>query len=132
VICPADARPPPILATNYDQTCTADSDCIAEGFGDPCECLSCVNAAINQKSEPQYRADRARTPNVICFCAFGPAAACCVHGMCQLAYQCSNPIQPTDAGAETAGGSDASDADADVAADVATDAGRDAADASAE
>src|SRR5580698_9230225 len=101
VICAADASIQPILATNYDQSCTADSDCVAEGFGDPCtECLNCASGAINEKSVPQYGTDVAKAPRgAICFCAFGPAGPCCVDGICQVGRECSNAV-PTDAAAD--------------------------------
>jgi hypothetical protein len=102
LVCAADASAQRIVPTNYDQSCAVDSDCVAVGFGDPCtQCLYCANGAINETSEAQYRADRAKTPeSPICFCAFAPAGPCCVDGMCQVGSQC--PLVPVPPEADAA------------------------------
>jgi hypothetical protein len=58
-----------IVATNYDQSCSADSDCVTmvEGtlveFGDYCtsHCL-CGGGAINKSAAAKYAVDVAKTP----------------------------------------------------------------------
>src|SRR5580700_6115117 len=36
-VCWPDGDVPPIVAANYDQSCDADSDCVAVSVGDPCQ-----------------------------------------------------------------------------------------------
>src|SRR5579863_4465987 len=86
-----------IVATNYDQSCSADSDCVTmvEGtlveFGDYCtsHCL-CGGDAINQSAAAKYAADVAKTPlgsgaisgAGACPCFGAPATGCCQGGRC--------------------------------------------------
>jgi hypothetical protein len=111
-----------IQASNYDQSCTTDSDCIGVGLGNVCfVCdVDCPNAAINRSAQAQYRTDVPRFPasDVDCGCPTYPVGPCCVGGMCQMGTQCANPV-PTDAAADT--GVDA--AVVDAATDSATDGG---------
>jgi hypothetical protein len=130
VICAPDAQydiPP--QGSSYDQSCTADSDCVAVGFGNAClVCeIGCVaNAAISKSAEAQYRSDVAKTPanGVDCGCPEElPGGPCCIGGMCQFGSRCL----ATDAAADT--GADA--AAVDAAIDAATDGGSRDADACA-
>jgi|HubBroStandDraft_6_1064221.scaffolds.fasta_scaffold96447_4 hypothetical protein len=102
--CARDAadRPPPILASSYDQSCDADTDCVTVGVGDPCSCLDCANnAAINKASVAQYRTDVAES--AICSCAAPPLpipgeSLCCNAGTCDLS--CTAPATTSDAGSD--------------------------------
>ena len=53
-----------ITANSYDQTCTADQDCVVIGEGDACSGCRCPNAAINRKDEAKFNGDY-RTKRVI-------------------------------------------------------------------
>jgi hypothetical protein len=75
-----------IQASSYDQSCGADSDCVAEPEGDFCganKCTNCANAVISVKSQAQYEADLANkisTP-ITCPCP-APRPPVCDHGKC--------------------------------------------------
>ncbi len=78
-----------ILASNYDQSCTVDTDCASVSSGNYCAQLCmCGGSAINVAAEVRFNADVAKTPvgsgavkNIACPCvaAFGP---CCRAGLC--------------------------------------------------
>jgi hypothetical protein len=55
------AASPIIRASDYDQSCTKDTDCVEISQGPTCNpCyFSCSNAAINVRSMAQYNADTA-------------------------------------------------------------------------
>ena len=91
-----------VQASNYDQSCQTDSDCVGVGTGYACECetVFCVTAAINVsaysqwKSEVgygQYLSDSANSPDrAACGCPVGVVGAtgttgnaCCSAGTCQ-------------------------------------------------
>jgi hypothetical protein len=94
-----------IEASNYDQSCTVDSDCVALAgrfavqFGDFCHsgCM-CGGDTINKSSVAQYIHDVSMTPLVAhlesCFCPLG-LEPCCVNNRCSTT---SCPEQPGDAG----------------------------------
>ncbi len=44
-------------ASDYDQSCTQDSDCVGITEGDLCTegCIGCVNAAINVRDQAKYQ-----------------------------------------------------------------------------
>jgi hypothetical protein len=136
-----------VEASDYNQACKVDADCVPIAEGDPCTLcgLRCVNAAINIGDLPDYSDAISRTaaylssqsPACDLDCPYASLyfGSCCIAGTCQFGSQCENPVQPTDGGAETGAGSDARDAGA--VADAVPDAGAnasasDAADASAE
>jgi hypothetical protein len=87
-----------IKASNYDQSCTTASDCVAIGEGNAClQCtVACPTAAISKSAQASYAADIAKVPGrndgseVFCGCpaAFSP---CCVAGQCHADSQCSMP-----------------------------------------
>ena len=129
-ICAPDAAPWLIQASNYNTSCSVDSDCVTVGgFGDAClECFNCGRGAVNRSSEAKYQADLAASPaaGTMCNCPPFPNGPCCVGGVCQVSDTLCPPrpvTTPFDAGGN---GADATGADA------ATDATDDAADASAE
>jgi hypothetical protein len=115
----ADASVRTIQASNYDQSCTVDTDCRLIGEGNACTpcAFNCpFSGAINAGALAQYTSDVANTPAVAmsfngqgclagCPVAFNP---CCVGGKCQLSTtgQCAAP----DAGADAASDSGAADA----------------------
>ena len=78
----------PIHASDYDQSCVENIDCVVVWEGDSCQGQQCTcpNAAISARSGMQYQADLARkiptTPSV-CSC---PAihAPVCNQGKCAL------------------------------------------------
>lgn len=73
-----------ILATEFDQSCAADSDCAAVLVGDMCSC-SCVSGAINKGSLAEYNERRA---DISCSidCSPCPALepAVCKSGVCSV------------------------------------------------
>jgi hypothetical protein len=70
-----------IMASDYDQSCATDADCVTEPEGDFCvpnRCTDCPNAVISVKAQAQYEADLAsKIPKPsICPCPSGPIAVC--------------------------------------------------------
>jgi hypothetical protein len=120
-----------IKASNYDQSCTVDTDCrlIAEGNAcTPCAFNCPSGEAINASALMKYNADIANTPAVAqevngqtCLASCGyPAPACCVAGKCLTSPTGQCPV-PTDAGDA---GDAASDASPDATgSDAASDSG---------
>ncbi len=103
-----DANTQTIQASNYEQSCSTDSDCVAVGEGNACfPCaLVCPNAAINVAAHAQYLADVAKTfagSNsgtcvLSCPANFG---GCCRAGKCHADIQCATPADAaTDAAAD--------------------------------
>jgi len=82
-----------IEASNYDESCSVDSDCVgmagrfAVQFGNYCQsgCV-CGGDAINQMSVAKYLHDVSMTPLVSsmssCFCPEVSTEACCVNNLC--------------------------------------------------
>lgn len=120
---------PPVQATNYDQTCTVDSDCVSVAEGNPCmPCgFGCTSGAtINVGALTKYRTDIANTPAVLSAADGGCLDTCgtvsgrsdygtfCCGGMCHV----GGPCLPADAGAEVS-----IDAGADAAADACAPSG---------
>jgi hypothetical protein len=105
-----------VVASNYDQTCTQDSDCVLVPPGgnicDPCSagsgCLFCLLTSVNGKASAQYMADLAAAlepfegtpqdpqPNgcVIGGCPVNPAPRCQA-GQCTTDF---GPICSSDGG----------------------------------
>jgi hypothetical protein len=77
-----------ISASDYDQTCKVDEDCVAEPEGDFCGsnmCTNCASAAIGVRAQAQYEADLASkiTTPFTCPCPSGRPAVC-NQGVCAL------------------------------------------------
>jgi hypothetical protein len=80
-----------LRASDYDRSCTKDTDCIAVGEGNACtaQCrVACPSAAINGGALAAYQADYDRTllgscPNFTCFCPERGFPRC-AHGTCEL------------------------------------------------
>jgi hypothetical protein len=97
---------PSIQASNYDQSCEVDSDCVGAGVGDPCvsicEIYCRANAAISKSSLAQFTADVARISSElkgeVCGCPEN-APPCCVAGSC--AVVCPTQVTVSDAGNST-------------------------------
>ncbi len=84
----ADGGQKPIVAYNYDQTCDADTDCVAIAQGNACSALGPPGtAAINRGALARYNADTAGTP---CFDPnpWGDTPACCTSGICAVTGSC--------------------------------------------
>ncbi len=82
-----------ISASNYDQSCTIDSDCRMVSSGNYCSasCL-CGGSAVNAAAVAQFNEDVSKTPlgsgalgNVICGCP-AESGPCCRHGVCEGSF----------------------------------------------
>ncbi|MBK8998660.1 MAG: hypothetical protein IPM35_23305 [Myxococcales bacterium] len=73
-----------LSADDYDQTCSANSDCVIVDIG-ACEC-SCAHAAINVKDKPKFEHDLAQCDtggNSCGMCPWmGDTVAVCTAGHC--------------------------------------------------
>jgi hypothetical protein len=105
-----------IAASDYDQSCVHDSDCLGIVEGNLCDgrCTDCVNAAINVRDRAKYQSDFSSKVSKAVNCLCPGAVVACNGGTCGPA---TFPVPPADAAAEAEG-----DAAADTGADVATDA----------
>jgi len=115
-IAEGDASACLIVGSNYDQTCSTDSDCVGVAgnlpvqFGDYCTttCL-CGGDAINESAAAQYQADVFRTPLgsgayglIGCGSCPGTIPPCCRSGRCATA--CPTPgADAIDGAAQDAG-----------------------------
>jgi hypothetical protein len=103
-----------IEATNYDQSCSVDSDCVGTGngysiqSGNYCQsmCVNCGRETINRLALAQYQADVAKTPvgsgaipQEQCSCVM-ISPPCCANGLC--APSCAS-VSTTDAALNDAG-----------------------------
>ena len=115
-----DASAQHIQASDYDQTCNVDNDCVGVAEGDFCSpgAGNCPNATINKGAMAQYQADVAKTRAYSCYapgsCGSGNGP-CCVAGKCQIFGQCVGLA--VDAASDTG----VRDAAADTGIDAATD-----------
>jgi hypothetical protein len=98
-----DAACTPVLASAYDQSCDADTDCVAISQGASCDwcALSCTSAAINREALSQYTSDTANLLEVAyqqCLSSCGgPTSTCCVGGTCQWSHYTTCPYPGTPA-----------------------------------
>jgi hypothetical protein len=95
-----DANVQLIQASNYQQSCTVDTDCVAVDEGNFCHpgSTDCPgSAAISKSDYAQYQADVAKTNGASCYapqpsCPF-ESGPCCLGGQCQVGLRCpSNAI----------------------------------------
>jgi len=79
-----DAQMCVVFASNYDQTCTVDQDCVAVATGDVCGGPICTFAAINIRSQDAYESalEAAWALNPPMAFACQPAPPCCQAGYC--------------------------------------------------
>jgi hypothetical protein len=83
-----------IAASNYDQSCATDRDCVAVAEGDFCVpgAATCPSAAINSKDLPRYQADVAKTQAALCSalstCGNLVARGPCCRGTCKMNADC--------------------------------------------
>ncbi len=102
-IC-SDANVQLIQASNYDQSCKTDNDCVWVLQGNACHPLDCGDpGAINMVSSARYQADIAKTRAASCSVPQGDCpqfVTCCQNGSCQLGAQCSSGLA-ADAAADT-------------------------------
>jgi hypothetical protein len=111
-----------VLVSTYNQECSADSDCVAVGTGDPCRPCDIVcgaNAAINKTSLSKYRSDVAAVIAAAdagsCTCAPVTTTVCCNAGTCDPscgADGSSNALPPDEASVVEASAVEASVEDA--------------------
>ena len=87
-------------ASQYDNSCNVDSDCVGVPEGDPCagNCLSvCFTAALNARVAHQYLADlralmAADKDPILCQCPCIAAQPYCCRGSCSNGCgDCSTP-----------------------------------------
>jgi hypothetical protein len=74
-----------IVASNYDQSCAADGDCVAVAEGDVCadSLCWCPSQAINQRALSQYQTDVGGRARNVCDCALLGVPRC-VAATCQI------------------------------------------------
>jgi hypothetical protein len=93
-----DANVQTISASNYDQSCKVDSDCVAIAVGDACyACLvQCMTGgAINRSDLSRYQSDLSKTIGaqeiggmpVPCGCP-AYSGPCCRSGFCTSGLEC--------------------------------------------
>ena len=97
-----------IQASSYDQSCQADSDCVAVAIGNFCYpgADNCPSAAINKSAYPRYQADVAKTQASVCGAFVGcpeSSGPCCRKGACQMNLACSSPADTLPACADAGG-----------------------------
>ena len=103
-----DADAQLIQASNYDQSCTTDSDCVAVSVGNACYpgFLNCTLGTINVGALAQYNADVAKTSAALCG-VMGDCSVqipCCHNGTCQPGSDQCVPTLPGDAATDAEGG----------------------------
>jgi hypothetical protein len=84
-----DANVETISASDYDQSCNVDSDCVAVGEGNACfPCtIICKGAPISRGALPAYQSDVSKTigaretESVSCGCPL-ESTPCCRSGVC--------------------------------------------------
>lgn len=82
-----------IDASNYDQSCQTDSDCLAVAQGNFClvGAANCTSAAINRNAYSQYQLDVARTNAGMCVVISScpvEGVPCCDRGSCRMGMAC--------------------------------------------
>lgn len=101
----ADSASCMIVASNYDQSCMFDTDCVLVTPGDycgggPCLCETEDTATIRRTALAQFNADVANTPvgsgaatttGACNGCPGGAQEPCCRQGTCQIGSKCTSP-----------------------------------------
>lgn len=101
-----DANMQLIQASNYDQSCHTDDDCVAVAEGNFCvpgATFCPFSGAINKSAYAQYQADVAKTNAAICGAGGSCGASlgpCCQSGTCQTGNTCA-ALPPPDAAADS-------------------------------
>jgi hypothetical protein len=113
-----DANVQLIQASNYDQSCKTDSDCVAVAEGNGCYpgAFNCPYTAISMGAYAQYKSDIAKTQAALCYVASGCAllfGPCCIGGTCRYGSPCASPLPTGDAAADATEAGDAGDAGAE-------------------
>ena len=107
-----DANIENIQASNYDQSCKVDSDCVGVAEGNACfpcviQCQS--GGAINRNALSRYQSDISKTVGARETAGLTPCgcpatfAPCCRSGTCHADLECQNPMSSdaaTDASAD--------------------------------
>jgi hypothetical protein len=88
-----------ILASNYDQSCAVDTDCVEVAAGDYCSSglARCPGSAINVHALAQFNSDIAKTPlgqgawgdPGVCEAIWTGLPSCCRQGTCQWNSGCA-------------------------------------------
>jgi hypothetical protein len=85
-----------ISASDYDQSCTVDTDCQQVGSGNYCQNTYCIcgGSAINKAAVAQFELDVSETPlgsgalgTMVCSCP-AEIVPCCRSGKCQADDAC--------------------------------------------
>lgn len=77
-----------ILASDFDQTCSADTECEAVYVGDICDCGCDSVAAINKRDIPAYNEQRNDISCTrLCEPCFGFPPVACKSGTCSIQGQ---------------------------------------------
>jgi hypothetical protein len=100
-----------VVAPNYNQACTDDTDCVAVGQVSTCPAVAsdgCPSAAINRNDLTQYMnafsSAIASAPSTSGGSCPAETAPCCLRGQCNISscpQPASNPPAGTDAGPDT-------------------------------
>jgi hypothetical protein len=101
----------PVLASDYDQSCVADTDCVSVGEVPTCPasaCDGCLLQGINKGAMAPYAAALAQAfasapPGQRCGCPCEGVGALCRGGKCQAA-RCGTPPEDTLPACMAAGG----------------------------
>ena len=100
-----------VLASDYDQSCVVDTDCVGVGEVPMCPataCDGCLTQAINKSAMAQYmialsQAFASESPGEACGCPCEGIGALCRGGKCQAAF-CGPPLADTLPACANAGG----------------------------
>lgn len=92
-----------VSASQYDNSCNSDSDCLGVPMGNPClgglgACSFCPTAALNVRVASQFLAAlKTATPaqgtGTSCNCGCIPVAPCCLRGVCYNSCDKCNQLQ---------------------------------------
>jgi hypothetical protein len=101
---------PSIRASDFDQSCTQNTDCVAVEDDTPC-CTVCPNAAVNKAAVSPFNAERSKQA-ALCspadrMCGGVPCYtadhAACSAGKCVFVRCGTGPCPDADAGADASG-----------------------------